>query len=242
MIRHDFEELPRGRVLVIAPHADDEVLGCGGTLARHVARGDEVEVIVLTDGARGTTDGSTDLDLVRQRRAEAEAGMALLGGSQCEFWELPEGHEPDAGVLGALTLRLAMRVCGTRPALVYAPWIGEGHADHFHAARLARLGLALSAFDGLSLGYEVWTPLEPRWLVDVTGVWELKRAAVAKHMSQLVHTDLYGIARANAARRAHLLGETSLPGETPRAEAFCELGSPDEADSELLSALAGEAA
>jgi len=241
-MRYDFEELPRGRVLVIAPHADDEVLGCGGTLARHVARGDEVDVIVLTDGALGTSDGSTDLDLVRQRRAEAEAGMALLGVSKCEFWELPEGHEPDAGVLGALTLRLAMRVCGAEPALVYAPWIGEGHADHFHAARLARLGLALSAFEGLALGYEVWTPLEPRWLVDVTGVWECKRAAVSEHASQLVHTDLYGIARANAARRAHLLGETCSPGEAPRAEAFCELGSPDEADSELLSALAGGSA
>ncbi|MCH2105723.1 MAG: PIG-L family deacetylase, partial [Planctomycetes bacterium] len=51
MTRYDFEELPRGRVLVIAPHADDEVLGCGGTLTRHIERGDEVEVLVLTDGA-----------------------------------------------------------------------------------------------------------------------------------------------------------------------------------------------
>ena len=242
MTRYDFEELPRGRVLVIAPHADDEVLGCGGTLARHVARGDEVEVIILTDGARGTSDGSTDLELVRQRREEAVAGMALLGVSKCEFWELPEGHEPDTGVLGALTLRLAMRVCGSKPDLVFAPWIGEGHADHYHAARLARLGLALSAFEGLALGYEVWTPLEPRWLVDVSGVWGRKRAAVGEHASQLTHTDLYGIARANAARRARLLGETCAPGETPRAEAFCELGAPDEADAELLSALAGEAA
>ena len=242
MTRYDFDELPRGRVLVIAPHADDEVLGCGGTLTRHVARGDEVEVIILTDGARGTSDGSTDLELVRQRRQEAVAGMALLGVSKCEFWELPEGHEPDAGVLGALSLRLAMRICGSKPDLVFAPWIGEGHADHYHAARLVRLGLALSAFDGLALGYEVWTPLEPRWLVDVSEVWERKRAAVNEHTSQLEHTDLYGIARANAARRAHLLGGKRAPGEVPRAEAFCELGSPDEADSELLSALAGEAA
>jgi len=102
--------------------------------------------------------------------------------------------------------------------------------------------LALSAFDGLALGYEVWTPLEPRWLVDVSEVWERKRAAVNEHTSQLEHTDLYGIARANAARRAHLLGGKRAPGEVPRAEAFCELGAPDEADSELLSALAGEAA
>ena len=242
MTRYDFEELPRGRVLVIAPHADDEVLGCGGTLTRHIERGDEVEVLVLTDGARGTADGSSDPELILRRRQEAVAGMALLGVSKCEFWELPEGHEPDAGVLGALSLRLAMRVSSSAPDIVYAPWIGEGHADHFHAARLARMGLALAAFEGLALGYEVWTPLEPRWLVDVSDVWERKRAAVSEHMSQLEHTDLYGIARVNAARRSHLLKEQGELGVTPRAEAFCELGAPDEADAELLSALTGEAA
>jgi LmbE family N-acetylglucosaminyl deacetylase len=214
------------------------VLGVGGTLARHVARGDEVEVIILTDGARGTVDGHTDVELIRQRREEAVAGLALLGVAHYEFWELPEGHTPDAGVLGALTLRLAMRVAGTRPELVYAPWIGEEHADHFQAARLTRLGLALSGYEGLALGYEVWTPLEPRWLVDISEVWERKRAAVGEHASQLAHTDLFGLARANAARRAHLLPIFGGIDERPRAEAFCELGGPDEADS----ALAGEAA
>ncbi|MCH2103460.1 MAG: PIG-L family deacetylase [Planctomycetes bacterium] len=242
MTRYDFEELPRGRVLVIAPHADDEVLGCGGTLSRHIERGDEVEVLILTDGARGTADGRADHELVQKRRDEAVAGMALLGVTKCDFWDLPEGHEPDAGLLGALSLRLAMSVSCARPDVVYAPWIGEGHADHFHAARLARLGLALAAFDGLALGYEVWTPLEPRWLVDVSAVWGRKRAAVSEHSSQLEHTDLYGIARANAARRAHLLTGKSEGGLTPRAEAFCLLGAPEAADRELLSALAGEAA
>lgn len=241
MTAHGFQELPRGRVLVIAPHADDEVLGAGGTLARHVARGDAVEVIVLTDGARGTSDGSTDLGLVDRRRAEAVAGLALLGVEAHEFWELPEGHAPDAGVLGALALRLAMRVATTRPDLVYAPWIGEEHVDHLQAARLVRLGLALCGYEGLALGYEVWTPLKPGWLVDVSEVWERKRAAVSEHASQLEHTDLYGIARANAARRAHLLS-SSDSSEIPRAEAFCELGGPDAADAELLAALTGEAA
>lgn len=242
MTRHDFEELPRGRVLVIAPHADDEVLGCGGSLARHVARGDEVEVIVLTDGARGTLDGSADVELVQRRREEAVAGLALLGVSRYEFWELPEGHAPDSGVLGALALRLAMRVAGSKHDLVYAPWIGEEHADHFQAARLARLGLALASFDGLALGYEVWSPLEPRWLVDISEVWCRKRAAVREHASQLEHTDLSGLARANAARRAQLLPAEGILREMPRAEAFCELGAPDEADAELLTALTGDAA
>jgi len=242
MTRLDFEALPSGRVLVIAPHADDEVLGVGGTLARHVARGDSVEVIVLTDGARGTADGSAELGLIEQRREEAVAGMAQLGVTQCEFWGLPEGHAPDANILGALALRLAMRVATSQPALVFAPWIGEEHADHYQAARLARLGLALSAWDGLALGYEVWSTLEPRWLVDVGVVWEQKSAALAEHASQLGHTDLQDLARANAERRAHLLPSGQRPAVAPRAEAFCELGGPDAVDRELIAALMGEAA
>jgi LmbE family N-acetylglucosaminyl deacetylase len=242
MRRHEFQDVPRGRVLVIAPHADDEVLGVGGTLARHIARGDSVEVLVLTDGARGTADGDALQALVEIRRREAVAGMEQLGISQHEFWGLPEGHAPGTDMMGALALRLAMRVATSQPDVVYAPWIGEEHADHYQAARLVRLGLALSGWDGLALGYEVWSPLEPRWLVDISVVWEQKLAAVGEHLSQLDHTDLRDLARANSARRAHLLSSSARVKLLKRAEAFCELGAPEAADCELLAALTGEAA
>lgn len=242
MRRYGFQELPKGRVFVIAPHADDEILGVGGTLARHIARGDSVDVLVLTDGARGTADGASSLELVETRHREAVAGMAQLGVFSHEFWDLPEGHAPDTDLMGALALRLAMRIAAVQPDLVYAPWIGEQHADHYQAARLVRLGLALSAWDGLALGYEVWSPLEPRWLVDISGVWEQKLAAVGEHISQLDHTDLCELARANSARRARLLLNSSSLQPLQQAEAFCELGAPEAADCELLAALRGEAA
>jgi LmbE family N-acetylglucosaminyl deacetylase len=242
MRRHGFQELPKGRVFVIAPHADDEVLGVGGTLARHIARGDSVDVLILTDGARGMADGASLLELVETRRREAVAGMAQLGISSHEFWGLPEGHAPDTDMMGALALRLAMRIATAQPELVYAPWIGEQHADHYQAARLTRLGLALSGWDGLALGYEVWSPLEPHWLVDISVVWEQKLAAVGEHLSQLDHTDLCELARSNSARRAHLLSNSSPFKPLQHAEAFCELGVPEAADCELLVALTGEAA
>ena len=242
MRRHDFKELPGGHVLVIAPHADDEILGVGGTLARHIERGDSVEVLVLTDGARGTADGASSWELVERRREEAIAGMAQLGGAGQEFWGLPEGHAPGTDMMGALALRLAMRIATSRPDVIYAPWIGEQHGDHYQAARLARLGFTLSGCDALALGYEVWSPLEPRWVVDISAVWEKKLAAVKEHASQLDHTDLCELAQSNSARRAHLLSKSSAFTPHRRAEAFCELGAPAASDCELLAALTGEAA
>ena len=55
-------------VLVVAAHADDEVLGCGGSLARHVAEGDRVHVVYLADGVTARGDGDTQ---AQQRRLHA---------------------------------------------------------------------------------------------------------------------------------------------------------------------------
>ena len=45
--------LPSGKILVLAPHADDEVIGCGGTIAGHIQKNNPVKVVILTDSARG---------------------------------------------------------------------------------------------------------------------------------------------------------------------------------------------
>ena len=71
------------RVLVIAPHPDDEVLGCGGVLALHAMRGDRVRVVVLTDGAAG---GDAEA-----REAETRAAATVLGLEQVEFLGLEDG-------------------------------------------------------------------------------------------------------------------------------------------------------
>ena len=78
------------RVLVLAPHMDDEVIGCGGTVARHVARGADVTVIFLTDGRQGgavaQSGGSLEpLDIVATRKQEARRALARTGRRQDRF-------------------------------------------------------------------------------------------------------------------------------------------------------------
>ncbi|MEO0651434.1 MAG: PIG-L family deacetylase, partial [Planctomycetota bacterium] len=79
-----------GRVLCIAPHADDEVFGCGGLLAFHAERGDAVRVLVLTDGAEGDPDGS-ESDIRAAREAEDRAAGEALGVTDQRFLGLADG-------------------------------------------------------------------------------------------------------------------------------------------------------
>ena len=67
------DRFTRGPALVVAPHPDDEVAACGGMLLHHVDAGNPVEVVFLTDGARGSWHSDTDPDYVAVREREARS-------------------------------------------------------------------------------------------------------------------------------------------------------------------------
>jgi LmbE family N-acetylglucosaminyl deacetylase len=186
--------LPAGRVVVLAPHMDDEVFGCGGTLARAVAAGATVTTIYLTDGSRGyakpARDGRSraEIDdferaLSRTRRGEAAAAAAVLGLRPPVFLDLPDGRlAVSADAVG----RLAGALARERPAHVFLPFFTDIHHDHWltngvfvEAAAAAKL-----PDDVRCWGYEVWTPVPANSVVDVTDVVERKRLAMAAFASQ----------------------------------------------------------
>ena len=221
---------PRGRVLLIVPHADDDVIGAGGTACLHARQGDPVRVVVAFDGTKGDSAGRHDPSAYRARRqAEARAGGALLGLSDYEFWDYPEGHQPTGEQLLEAADRVARCVLAFEPDLVYTPWIGEHHLDHHALARVVRLGLVLAEFSGEAWGFEVWTPLVPTRIVDVTTVHELKVRALDEHRSQLEEHDLHHKALGMSAHRAMYLGEEARQGE-----GFAPLGEPSPEDRRLL--------
>ena len=76
---------------------------------------------------------------------------------------MPARHE-----LAAAAQRCAEVVRTFRPDVVYAPWVGEYHLDHHVLARVVRLALAVADFQGSAWGFEVWTPLIPTRIVDIT--------------------------------------------------------------------------
>lgn len=222
---------PRGRVLLLAPHADDDVLGAGGTCALHVQQGDPVHVIVAYDGLEGDPERRferAELNALRQR--EARAGGAHLGLEHYEFLGYPEGHVPAPAQLLAAAAQLAERVRALAIDTLYAPWIGEHHVDHHVLARAARLALVLAGFRGAAWGYEVWTPLVPTLIVDVSAVHAQKLAALQEHGSQLAYLDLATKGLALSRQRAMYLAKQAQHGE-----AFAPLGAPFGSDAALAA-------
>lgn len=220
----------RGRVLLVVPHADDDVLGAGGTCALHAAQGDAVKVLVVYDGLAGDPERRHAPDELRARRqAEARAGGRHLGLGDYEFWEYPEGHLPSPAELSAAAERLAALVRAYRPDIVYAPWVGEQHVDHHVLGRAVRIALARAGFRGKAWGFEVWSALVPTRVVDITTVFEKKRAALREHASQLAYHDILHKGLALSAQRAMYLAHEARHGE-----GFAPLGEPFGSDRDLV--------
>src|SRR5687768_13703045 len=78
------------KILVISPHPDDEAIGCGGVISKHVREGEIVEVIFLTSGEKGG-HGRTPVETIVQREKEARDAAKILGISAVHFWREPDG-------------------------------------------------------------------------------------------------------------------------------------------------------
>ena len=206
------------RVVVLAPHMDDEVIGCGGTLARHLACGADVTVVFLTSGA-----AAGEALIAATRKREAVLALGELGIRNIVYLDAEDGR---LAATPALVAGLRAALLAATPDIVYLPFFLEEHPDHRAAS-----ALLAAAADGLPLtfrchGYEVWTPLFPNCLVRIDQTIELKRRALAHYQSQLAEANyLHTSLGLNAYRSSALLDETCR-----FVEAFCAVSLPQYLD------------
>lgn len=186
---------PPGPVLVVAPHPDDETIGAGGAIARHVERGDEVTVVVATSGER-TRGGSGDAaDVAAAREAECIAACAVLGlATPPVFLRLPDGGL--AAHLEELSEQLESHGAGA--CSIYAPSILDPHPDH----RAANVGLARAALEGDVYGYEIWAPAPVDVVLDVGSVFARKQRALRCYATALQTVDYVRTSTGLAAYRS----------------------------------------
>lgn len=170
--------------MVIAPHPDDEAIGCGGVICLHAGRGDRVSVVFLSSGELGLKHLPPE-HAMRIREGEAEAAAEILGISQLTFLRKPDFY------IGDWVEETAIALCpileGSEPLRLYLPHSGEWHPDHRIAAQVTRLAISQAKIAAPELlGYEVWTPLaEYDHVKDITGVIRRKLHAVRCYKSQL---------------------------------------------------------
>jgi LmbE family N-acetylglucosaminyl deacetylase len=183
------------RVLVFAPHPDDEVLGCGGSIAKLTAGGARVHVAYLTSGEQGS--GTVPpAELGPAREGEARAAVSLLGVAPGDvtFARFGDGQVSPCDLAQAeAVMRLVRQV---RPEFVYVPHEHDGSFDHRAAHRLVMRAADMAGSRNFAhlggphwvpcvLGYEVWSPISrPSYLEDISAFTAAKTAALGCYSSQ----------------------------------------------------------
>jgi LmbE family N-acetylglucosaminyl deacetylase len=189
----------RGTCVILAPHPDDESLGCGGLIATCVASGRLPLVAVLTDGAKSHPNSlEYPPDRLRAVRAqEVRTAVECLGlpATRVIFLGEPDTGGPRAGpgldaVVGRLTDLIDREASCTA---ILAPWRHDPHCDHEAAAVAAA---AASHIAGVrNVGYPVWgwtlpadtplpAPVTAGWRLDISAFLAGKRRAIQAHRTQ----------------------------------------------------------
>ena len=201
------------RVLVLAPHPDDETIGCGGSLALHAAASDPVRVVILTNGAKGDVFGRFDRDdYIAMRQQETRAACACLGISDVTFWSYEDRELANAGTVVSDMVAL---ISTYHPELIYAPSPLEFHPDHRAAAVFIQAAVKLCRTNADLLFYEVGRPMQVDILVDITRVLDQKIQALHQYRSQLEERPYDDVALALNRFRS-----LTLPKEVTHAEGF----------------------
>ncbi len=208
-------DLTGRRVLIVAPHMDDEVIGCGGLAMRFREHGSRVAVAFLTGGAPERWYGPEEhRRICRERRRESAVAGEILDLAEIHYLDLPDGRlrdhtagpEPLAGVLR-----------DERPDVLLVPAEREYHPDHRAAwswveRAVAHLGIAPRIY-----AYEVCGNCRPdRYLLLDEALWDRKVRALLAYRTQMEQMDYHRLMSFVAEHR----GEWLRPGSAARAEVF----------------------
>lgn len=181
------------RALVIAPHPDDEVLGCGGTMARLAAGGAEVHVAIITRGSAPRFD----LSHVQTVETESRKAHQALGITRTHFLDFPAA-ELDRVSHADLNVEISSLVAGIAPDTLFLPFIGDVHLDHqlvFTSGMVAarpngpQYPARIYAYETLSEtnwhASGITSTFSPNVFVDIAGFLDRKIEAFMLYQSQV---------------------------------------------------------
>lgn len=183
------------RVLIVAPHADDEILGCGATIAKHINHGDLVKVIIATNASKGAPDlfSQEEVNIIRD---EALLAHKMLGVNETIFLDFPA---PSLNTFPEfrISLELSKIFEKYKPSHLYLPHPGDIHQDHKALYRSSLVAARPQGLDKINYIYTYetlsetdWTPrnemfFSPNHFVDVTLFFDKKLLAMSCFKSQI---------------------------------------------------------
>jgi N-acetylglucosamine malate deacetylase 1 len=182
----DIKDISPENVLVLAPHPDDEIIGCGGTIIRHKKMGSKILIAYLTDG-RASNKGIESEKLATIRREEAKAGLKIMGCSEHLFMDFPDSRLCE--FIKECAEGLDQIIDDFKPDSIFVPSFFDVHLDHSATAKILARAIEKQGPAIMCYAYEVWTPIVPNTIIDISDVMKIKLDALGAHKSQLLKID-----------------------------------------------------
>jgi LmbE family N-acetylglucosaminyl deacetylase len=194
----DLDVIAPGTSLILAPHPDDETLGCGGLIAAACEQGRPSVIVAVTDGTASHPGSATypPVRLKALRESELRSAAALLGvgTDRVHFLQFPDSCAPvDGPDFGRAVENVTLLVRAYGVSTIFATWPHDPHGDHQATARLGSVAAQITG--ARLLLYPVWAWLLPAdhllptaeilgARLDVGALLPRKRQAISAHASQ----------------------------------------------------------
>jgi LmbE family N-acetylglucosaminyl deacetylase len=172
--------------VVISPHPDDEIIGCGGTLIRMQEAGSKISVVQLTDGSASSALEDAPETIRKTIRLEEATAVAKNLG----FANLFLFREEDSNLICSRenVTRLSSILNRLRPAVIFVPFMNDPHPDHVAANEILGKSLESSELDlpkVAILSYEVWSLVPPDTICPVDRQFDKKEKMLMKYRTAM---------------------------------------------------------
>jgi LmbE family N-acetylglucosaminyl deacetylase len=186
-------------ILIVAPHPDDETLGCGGAIALLRQLNISVKVLVVSDGTKSHPNSVAypPAKLKKLREQESLAALAILGVAPeaVTFLDLPDGEVYISSKSEKAIALISQYLNRIEPSIIFLPWRKDPHPDHRASWQLFTVANQNLTIPPRIIEYPIWDwDTEQRgdfpdsinaWRLDITNVLELKQQAIAQYRSQI---------------------------------------------------------
>ncbi|TVM04332.1 MAG: hypothetical protein CV087_00095 [Candidatus Brocadia sp. WS118] len=169
------------KVLVLAPHPDDDIIGCGGTLYQYHLMGSEIVVVYMTDGRKGNNRHRED-ELVCMRQEEAKRASKIIGVNRLIFLD---NRDTELSPSPKTIKELSEILGDLKPEAIFLPFFLDNHHDHIATSQIF-FSISKSFTSCMCYSYGIWTPLPTFNIIsDITTCLQTKIMALHEHKSQL---------------------------------------------------------
>ena len=188
------------KVLVVAAHPDDEVLGCGGTIAKHADSGDDVDILIVAEGEtsrQAQRNRAEAIDKLERLTQAAHVAGNILGAKGIHLLKLPDNRLDSLDRLD-LIKHIERSIEFLKPDVVYVHHAGDVNVDHrrLHEAVITACRPVPGQGVRRMLSFEVASSTEwqtpgsapsflPNWYVDISAQWDRKKEALSAYVSEM---------------------------------------------------------